>query len=171
MNARFGSVVSLKLRRSTVLLPSLSVGGGCGEANFALAGRSCFLRVGRSRASHQQIGSTSCPLAGCAGVSRSALLLLHLTAGASRPIQQLRAPCGSQRGRVLVFLPMPFGFFPSVMFPRFDPVGGLAMPAMSVVYLGALWQAARQPMIASSRSAPERPRASGISVFAAGMSG
>lgn len=46
-----------------------------------------------------------------AGVSRSALSLLHLAAGASQPIQWPRVPCGSYAGRVLAFLPVPSGLF------------------------------------------------------------
>jgi hypothetical protein len=39
----------------------------------------------------------------CAGVSRSALSLLHLTAGASQPVQRPRVSCWSYAASVLVF--------------------------------------------------------------------
>ena len=58
-------------------------------------------------------GSAGFPFWGCAGVSRSALLLLHLTAAASRPIpiRWARVACGSYAGRVLGIVPVPSGLF------------------------------------------------------------
>ena len=58
-------------------------------------------------------GSAGFPFWGCAGVSRSALLLLHLTAAASRPIpiRWARVACGSYAARVLGIVPVPSGLF------------------------------------------------------------
>jgi hypothetical protein len=89
------------------------------------------------------------------GVSRSALcLLLQLTAGASQPIHQPACPVQAlfalrpawqcdrpipERPRccLALFFRCPSSRAPSVMFPRFGPIGGLAMcPRWSMTSFG-----------------------------------
>jgi hypothetical protein len=89
---------TLKLRCTTVLLPSLSVGGGRARQTSPWRGEAAFcVSVGAGRRISKL--DRQAALAGCAGVSRSALLLLHLTAGAiaadptaTRPVRLSERP-------------------------------------------------------------------------------
>ncbi len=86
-----------------------------GGAHFALRGRSvvCMTAWSHGAQTHWigELTSRGYSRKVRAGVSRSALSLLHLTAAASQPIQWPRVACGSCPGRVLFFLPVPSGLF------------------------------------------------------------
>ena len=78
---------------------SMIVGGREAGHTSPLTGGEVSLRDRRSHGAQ-----TQCNAKYCAGVSRSAHLVHHLTAGACQPLHWPGVPCGSLSGRVLVFV-------------------------------------------------------------------